>query len=155
MVSLSYPNNILDSSTLLTDLAYVAGVMNSYRKTRLMLLEILGRMARRLNQTEALSEWQQQSDDLIEGILASILYRLASDPRQYLNSITAGTTPMGRPVGGLLLLNPLYVLATCPTVLQPTKDYVLRCLAWIGKHMGIGQANLMAKVSNRRCFRAG
>lgn len=92
---------------MLIDLAYVAGVVNSYRKTRLMLLEILCRMARRLNQTEALSEWQQQSDNLIEGTLAFIPYHLASDPRQYLNSITAGTIPpMGRPVDGLLLLHP-------------------------------------------------
>lgn len=88
MVPLLYPNNILDSSTLLIDLAYVAGVVNSYRKTRLMLLGILGRIARRLNQTEALPKWQQQSHNPIEGILASIPYHIASDPREYLDSIT-------------------------------------------------------------------
>ena len=133
MVSLSYPNNLLNSSTLLIDLAYVAGVVNSYRKTRLMLLEILCRMARRLNQTEALSEWQQQSDNLIEGTLAFIPYHLASDPRQYLNSITAGTIPpMGRPVDGLLLLHPstFWQLAQLPRSQQMADEHVL-ILVWM------------------------
>lgn len=134
---------------MLTNLAYVAAVINTYRKTRLMLLEILCRMARQLNRREVLLGFEQQSSCLIEDILASIPYHLASDPQAYLTFIAAGTPPpIGRPVGGLLLLHPLYVLATCQSLSSSVKSYVLNVLAWIGEHMGIGQATMMAKVSD-------
>jgi hypothetical protein len=105
-------------------------------------------MAWRLNQADAVPLWEQQSRVLIDDILASIPYHLANDPREYLDAIASGTTPLiGRPVGGLLLLHPLYVLASCSIVPDPIKDYVRRCLGWIGQYMGIGQARLMSKVS--------
>ncbi|KAJ5233154.1 cycloheximide resistance protein [Penicillium chermesinum] len=126
---------------------YLDAVINTYRKTRLMLLEILSRMARQLGRSEVLLGFGQQSSGLIEHILASIPYHLASDPQAYLTLIDAGATPpRGRPVGGLLLLHPLYVLPTSQSLSGPAKTYVLDVLAWIGEHMGIGQATMMAKL---------
>jgi hypothetical protein len=61
---------------------------------------------------------------------------------------TAGSPSVvsGRPVGGLLLMYTLYVLLTLPIVEPKLKVYIRDCLAWIGTHMGIGQATILSKV---------
>jgi len=52
----------------------------------------------------------------------------------------------GRPVGGLLLMHPIYVASTLLIVPQHMREYMKECLEWIGMHMGIGQASLFAKA---------
>ena len=42
----------------------------------------------------------------------------------------------GRPVGGLLLMHPIYVASKLSIVLQQTREYMTDCLEWIAKHMG-------------------
>ncbi|KAL4802572.1 hypothetical protein BDV18DRAFT_163974 [Aspergillus unguis] len=128
---------------------YVGAVMNTYRKTYLMLLDVLIRLAPRsaLEETKSPVAWVEQSSILINDMIASIPYHLAKDPKQYLISIVSrsGAPAVGRHVGGLLLLHPLYVLSTCSVVPASTQSYVRRCLAWIGEHMGIGQAKVMSQ----------
>jgi hypothetical protein len=162
---------------------YVAAVINTYRKTYLMLIDVLVRLLPRavpeLNASTALDDpnldidqvasaagaatntiatWTEKATGLVHEILASIPYHLAKDlsavgtmspsaPGGLRTSSTSTSAPgVGRPVGGLLLLHPLYVLSSCTIVPTSVQAYVLKCLAWIGEHMGIGQATVMSKV---------
>jgi hypothetical protein len=160
---------------------YVAAVINTYRKTYLMLLDVVIRLLRRtvsdldastaldpnLNidqavpatsaATNAIATWTEKASGLVDDILASIPYHLAND-LSAVGTITSSSTTsglctsttsppgVGRPVGGLLLLHPLYVLSSCTIVPPSVQMYVRMCLAWIGEHMGIGQATVMSKV---------
>ena len=131
---------------------YVAAVMNTYRKTYLMLLEALIRTANHIdpvNHADTIARWTHKARLLADEIIASIPYHLTNDPHDYLRTIVSrkGTPGMGRCVGGLLLLHPLYVLLTSSIIHTPMKSYVKRCLAWIGQDMGIGQGTLMSKVN--------
>lgn len=130
---------------------YVAAVVNTYRKTYLMLLGILIRLTSRIKgtvQTDAVTRWERQAHTLINDIIASIPYHLADNVHDYERTILwSNSSPrIGRAVGGLLLLHPLFVLATCSIVPSPIHAYVAKCLAWIGSIIGIGQATLMSKV---------
>ncbi|TPR06040.1 hypothetical protein CAN33_0019425 [Aspergillus niger] len=129
---------------------YVAAVMNTYRKTYLMLLDVLIRLASRMGgsiQTDNVIRWEKQAHILIYDIVASIPYHLTNNLHAYQQDILSLNSPpgVGRSVGGLLLLHPLFVLSTCSAVPQPIQNHALKCLAWIGQHMGIGQGMLMSK----------
>lgn len=130
---------------------YVAAVMNTYRKTYLMLLAVLKHLAPRVLrpvQPEIMSSWEQQASILIDAILASIPFHLTEKIQDYRHTVVSSANQMtiGRPVGGLLLLHPLYVLSTLSIVPPHIKSYADRCLSCIGKYMGIGQGTLMSKV---------
>jgi hypothetical protein len=87
---------------------------------------------------------------LTEGIVSSISYLLATDLQAFVESATAGSKIVpGRPAGALLSMYTLFVLSTLPMVEEKLKVYIKNCLAWIGRHMGIGQANILAKVKYR------
>lgn len=131
---------------------YVAAVMNTYRKTHLMLLDILIRLTFRIGgsvQTDTVTRWEQQACILINDIIASIPYHLTSNLHDYQRAILSPSSSpgIGRSVGGLLLLHPLYVLSTCSVVPPHIHTYARKCLAWIGQYMGIGQGTLMSKVT--------
>ncbi|KAL7655163.1 hypothetical protein ACMYSQ_007123 [Aspergillus niger] len=130
---------------------YVAAVMNTYRKTYLMLLDVLIRLASRMGgtiRTDNVTRWEKQAHILIYDIVASIPYHLTNNLHAYQQDILSLNSPpgVGRSVGGLLLLHPLFVLSTCSAVPRPIQNHALKCLAWIGQHMGIGQGMLMSKV---------
>jgi hypothetical protein len=59
-----------------------------------------------------------------------------------------GSPPIipGQPIGGLLSMHALFVLATLPMAEERLKTYARDCLAWIGVHMGIGQATVLSRV---------
>ncbi|GKZ73482.1 hypothetical protein AnigIFM50267_010412 [Aspergillus niger] len=129
---------------------YVAAVMNTYRKTYLMLLDVLIRLASRMGgtiRTDNVTRWEKQAHILIYDIVASIPYHLTNNLHAYQQDILSLNSPpgVGRSVGGLLLLHPLFVLSTCSAVPRPIQNHALKCLAWIGQHMGIGQGMLMSK----------
>lgn len=131
---------------------YVAAVMNTYRKTYLMLLEALIRTASHIdpiNHADTIIKWSYKITLLADAIVVSIPYHLTSNLHDYLRAIASrrGTPGIGRCVGGLLLLPPLYVLSTSSVLHHAMKSYVKRCLAWIGQYMGIGQGTLMSKVN--------
>lgn len=130
---------------------YVAAVMNTYRKTYLMLLDVLIRLASRMGgtiRTDNVTRWEKQAHILIYDIVASIPYHLTNNLHAYQQDILSLKSPpgVGRSVGGLLLLHPLFVLSTCSAVPRSIQNHALKCLAWIGQHMGIGQGMLMSKV---------
>lgn len=115
-----------------------------------MLLDILVRCTRRLPTVDEgdILALQQRADMLVAAIVASIPYHLAQDPMAFIGAMERrdGVCP-ARPVGGLLLLHPLFVTVHCSLVSTPLKAYFRRCLCWIGQHMGIGQATLLSEVS--------
>lgn len=84
---------------------------------------------------------QRDARALAIDIAASVPFHLTSRPY----AVPAVESP-GQPVGGLLLLHPLYVASTLHIVPQELRIYFRRCLAWIGSNMAIGQASLLAKV---------
>lgn len=135
-------------------IAYVASTWNSHRKASLIVLNIIISCRRRSNnfsdgqEIDALT--YKDITALTEGIVLSIPYLLAADLRDFVDKSTAGSPSLvsGRPVGGLLLMYTLYVLLTLPIVEPKIKSYIRNCLAWIGTHMGIGQATMLSKVRN-------
>jgi hypothetical protein len=62
-------------------------------------------------------------------------------------SSSPGIITPGKSVGGLLILHPLTVSSTLSVVSLEMQTHFRNCLAWIGDNMGIGQATLLAKVS--------
>jgi len=90
----------------------------------------------------------EEIEGLIQGIVSSIPFFLVADLHVFLENTTADTPSLipGRPVGGLLLMHALYVLSTMPMVESKLKTYLRDCLAWIGDHMGIGQATILSRV---------
>ncbi|KAL3482776.1 hypothetical protein BJX62DRAFT_231450 [Aspergillus germanicus] len=149
---------------------YVAAVINTYRKTYLMLLDVVIRLLPRtvldLNTgaalepnfnidqvtpatgvaTNAIVTWTKKASGLVDDILASIPYHLANDLSAWPSHITNISTGRRPPMGGLLLFHPLYVLSSCTIVPPSVQMHVRKCLAWIGEHMGIGQATVMSKL---------
>ncbi|OCL02966.1 hypothetical protein AOQ84DRAFT_303720 [Glonium stellatum] len=128
---------------------YVAAVWNTYRKTHLMILDIIVRCLKRLEGNEIRTREQEEVQRLAEGIAASVPYHLTEDLQGYIQGIQAGSDTMipGKPVGGLLLLHPLYVVARSSVVSPQLQAYMSECLEWIGKNMGIGQATLLSNAS--------
>ncbi|THC94915.1 hypothetical protein EYZ11_005598 [Aspergillus tanneri] len=129
---------------------YVAGVWNVSRIARCFLINLVLRLSSIL---DGIGDHSQELQDVLQqlgDIIASIPYHLTED---LLGFVAQGgkspkITSPGRPVGGLLLLHPVYVASQLPVVPAEMQVYMRKCLAWIGTHMGIGQASLLAKVSN-------
>lgn len=127
---------------------YVAAVWNTYRKTHLMILDIVVTCEQRLGerlpaQEQRTAGYASQAEALAEGIAASIPFHLTSNLAGHMH---ASPMEIGRPIGGLLLLHPLNVLVNSTSISQEMRDYAGRCLKWIGENMGIGQASVLAKV---------
>lgn len=130
----------------LTDTDYIAAVWNIWRKAQMLLLDALAKVSRLIGRQDLIATYEQRAQTLAAGIKASIPYHLAADLDEYLRLISAGVPliPRNRPVGGLLLLHPLYAAASCTVIPLEDRAYFLDCLSWIGQNMGIGQATLLA-----------
>ncbi|EED12122.1 C6 transcription factor, putative [Talaromyces stipitatus ATCC 10500] len=127
---------------------YVAGVWNVSRVARCFLIHLLQKLSNILDATENDSRYYEDVVEVFNDILASIPYHLTEDSRSFLahGAASSEITNPGRPVGGLLLLHPIYVVSQLPIVPADMQEYLRRCMAWIGTHMGIGQACLLAKA---------
>ncbi|KIW18641.1 hypothetical protein PV08_02930 [Exophiala spinifera] len=125
---------------------YVAGVWNSYRKSRLLYLDKVIRCELQFPEPER---------KLPLGRLYSEVQSLASDLAASIHFILTGSVDLpppnfeaivpGKSAGGLLLLHPLSVSSTLSVVSPEMQTHFRNCLAWIGTNMGIGQATLLAK----------
>ncbi len=121
---------------------------NTYRKTHVKMLDVGYRARLWLNDKDGAQSLQDQAQVLAEALISSIPFHLCSDLSTYLlpNNDVEAIHP-GKPVGGLLLLYPLWVMATSPILSAEIRRRLRECLAWIGRNMGIGQASLLANVS--------
>ncbi|CAM1507557.1 Fc.00g071980.m01.CDS01 [Cosmosporella sp. VM-42] len=127
---------------------YVAAVWNTWRKAQLIHIDVLARLAKLLGPEESIHGYEVRAKELVAGLKASIPYYLAVDIDEYLRLADAGppSIPPNRPVGGLLLLHPLYAAARCTIVPRHDRMYFLDVLNWIGEKMGIGQSTLLANT---------
>lgn len=132
----------------LTTTDYVAAVWNTYRKSRLLILEIIVRCKSILIDVPNAQDDLTTALILVEDIIASIPYQLSTD-RLSLDSKSNGDMPTilpGKSIGGLLLLHPLWVITATSIVPLEIRARMRECLAWIGLTMGIGQATLLSQV---------
>ena len=130
---------------------YVAGVWNAACIFRLLLLDMIVRLSKVLNDNVSHVSEQQDALRLVENIVASIPFHLAADFQIFLHdtqdeSAAARKIRPGKSVGGLLLLHPLCIASKLSIVPPRLQDYTRECLEWIATNMGIGQASLLTKV---------
>ena len=127
---------------------YVAGVWNVFRAARLLLTTLIITLSDATKDKGSRASHTHIASDIAEDLIASIPYHLADSLQIFLNEVTAdtGITTPGRALGGLLLLHPLYVASRVPFLPKYMREYAQRCLTWIGSNMGLGQADLLAKV---------
>ncbi len=137
---------------------YVAGVWNTSRTARVLLINVILKLSRILNDNQDHTREHQDALRLVEDIVSSIPFHLAEDLQVFLREMgqvemgtqnAAAILSPGRPVGGLLLMHPIYVASKLSIVPQQMREYMRDCLEWIATHMGIGQASLFAKVRIR------
>lgn len=133
-------------------LDYIAAIWNTYRKSHIILLDIIAHLRRHIYKEETPLKLQVRAEKILADIIASIPYHLAYEVDEYLKCIQSQRSDItsSRPFSGFLLLYPLFESAKCHIVPHADRLYLLRCLSWIGEHMGIGQASLLAACVNRR-----
>lgn len=129
---------------------YVAGVWNTCRTTRVLLINLIVKLSNILNDNDDCNREHQDVNCLVEDIISSIPFHLVEDLQAFLRDMgkekAAATMNPGRSVGGLLLMHPIYVVSKLSIVPQQMREYMSGCLEWIAMCMGIGQASLFAKV---------
>ena len=142
---------------------YVACVWNISRTARVLLINVILELSRILNDNQNHTGEHQDALRLVEDIVSSIPFHLVEDLPVFLREMghfavgeddmnkknAAAILSPGRPVGGLLLMHPIYVASKLSIVPQEMREYLRDYLEWIAKHMGIGQASLFAKVRIR------
>ncbi|KAL3476659.1 putative C6 transcription factor [Aspergillus californicus] len=128
---------------------HVATIWNISRTARCFLLYLMIQLSDSTGMGDTLnySIFQYDAQKQAEDLIASVLYHFTEDIQVFLRDKTTTPNP-GRPAGGLLLMHPLYVLSRLPIIPIEMKEYLKKCLMWIGSHMGIGQASLLAKSSH-------
>ena len=133
---------------------YVAGVWNTTRIIRVLLIDLIITLSKMLNDNSH-NSGHQDALRLIHDIIASIPFHLAEDLQAFLCDIEDGNAASrmqpGRPVGGLLLMHPIYLASKLSIVPLQLQDYLKGCLEWIATNMGVGQASIFAKVRNISC----
>lgn len=140
---------------------YVSAVWNSYRKSRLLLLNFIYIDSKRLHDDdpEESSSFSSQrhilkeAQDLSESLAASIPFHLTRNPETFLvhqqqtSSTKQEVILPNRSIGGLLLMHPIHAVSGLSVVPMHLREMLREHLAWIGRVMGIGQAGLLADVS--------
>ncbi|RDW85949.1 hypothetical protein BP5796_04274 [Coleophoma crateriformis] len=134
---------------------YVVAVWDVYRKARLKLLNVIIQCSERLrgdsqthDNSATLPKLQGEVNELVDGLCASVPFHLVADLQSCLtvgSTSSAQFTP-GKALGGLLLMYPLYIASTLPTVPSKQQAWMQGRLRWIGTHMGIRQATMLANV---------
>jgi hypothetical protein len=127
---------------------YVASVWNIFRAARLLLIAIIIKLSGTLESDESSVDYLYIADRIAEDIVASVPYHLVDNLPSFLSKLAVSTeiTDPGRSLGGLLLMHPLYIASKILFLSRDTREYMRRCLIWIGSNMGLSQATLLAKV---------
>lgn len=130
----------------------IAGVWNVFRGARLLLTVLIVKLADTRDANGSSADHILDAIDIVKDIIASIPYHLMSNIYVFLDEkgATNETRNTGKILGGLLLMHPLYVASRVPFLPNSMRDYLRKCLMWIGSNMGIGQATFLAKVRAAR-----
>ncbi|KAK0108532.1 hypothetical protein ONS95_003336 [Cadophora gregata] len=136
---------------------YIATIWNSYRKARLLVINIIMDCYNRIctfpEHEDIDPAIYADIDDLITGLLLSIPFVLSSDVQSFVqNAATRAPLIPGKSVGGLMLTHTLYVLSVLPIIDPSIQVYMRECIAWIGEHMRIGQAVILSKCATDDLF---
>lgn len=96
-----------------------------------------------------LPELREEAQTIADALCASIPYQIYAGCPEALASRKGpdGEIRRGKAAGGLLLMYPLYIASTIPLISQEQRRWMKGRLKWIGEHMGISQATLLAEVS--------
>jgi hypothetical protein len=131
---------------------YVASAWNIFRAARLLLLTLIIKLSGTLGSDESYVDHLHTTNRIVEDIVASVPYHLVDNLPGFLSKLAASTeiTDPGRPLGGLLLMHPLYVASKTPFLSRNIREYMRKCLKWIGSNMGLAQATLLAMVREAR-----
>lgn len=126
----------------------VASIWNVYRVARLLLIELVFKLSYEIDDDRDHDMEHDNVLHLLEDILASIPYQLVEDVHTFVRDVNNGDANVepGRAVSGLLLMHALHLVSNLSIVNPWVCNYLKSCLAWIGQHMGIRKAALLAKV---------
>ncbi|KAL9612465.1 MAG: hypothetical protein Q9167_002937 [Letrouitia subvulpina] len=126
---------------------YVAAVWNIARSVRVLLIDLDHKLSNILGRNYGQNTEHPEVLLLVEDIISSVPFHLAEDLPTFMGELdkNCSTIKPGRPVGGLLLMHPLYVASKVCLVPQQMQEYTRCCLEWIASVIGIGQASLYAK----------
>jgi hypothetical protein len=126
---------------------YTAGVWNIFRAARLLLLLLIIKLS---DENDTCSEYIHAANRIVEDMAASIPYHLTDNLQVFISQLGKKEEIIdpGKYLGGMLLMHPLYVASEMPFVHDGMRECLKRCLAWIGEHMGFGQATVLANVRN-------
>lgn len=127
---------------------YVAGVWNIFRAARLLLIALIIKLSDTPGGNGSCADYIHAANCIVEDMVASVPYHLTDNLPDFLSELKTSTEirDPGRFLGGLLLMHPLYVASKMPFLSKQMLEYIKACLLWVGSHMGIGQASLLAKV---------
>lgn len=128
---------------------YIAGIWNLYRASRVSLQDIILKFSDVLNDGRSLEAENMVADFLVEDMLSSIPFHLTENLHDFSREITKGVNNIhnpGRSIGGLLLMHSIMATSHLEIVDVKIRIYLRDCLRWIGEHMGIGQASILAEV---------
>jgi hypothetical protein len=127
---------------------YVAGVWDIFRAARLLLISLIIKLSAILGDTGDSSWYIHNARSIAQEIASSIPYHLTDNLYTFLDEFGTSTEirDPGKSLGGLLLIHPLYVASHTPILSEDMREYMHRCVEWIGSNMGLGQASLLAKV---------
>lgn len=133
---------------------YVAGVWNVFRVGRLLLVALIIDLSDKMGNSDSCISYINTANYIVADIIASVPYHLADNLQAFMSELGTGTGILepGKSLGGLLLMHPLYLTSNMLFLPEPTREYMRRCLTWIGSNMGFGQATILAKVRSKRCF---
>lgn len=129
---------------------YVAHVWNVFRTARLLLISIMHRVWQVCEKSADVYKLSAAATSIAEDMISSIPFHLVESLPAFIKDLST-SEPMaqpGRAIGGLLLMHPLHIASNLPFLPEPTKQYMRDCLSWIGSHMGIGHADLLAQVND-------
>jgi hypothetical protein len=118
-------------------------------------MDIIAESSERLHPSDGLHEelasirkLRGEMQELVDDLCASIPFHLVADLPSHLGSgtIFGDLDTPGKALGGLLLMYPLYIASCLPLVPLKQRIWMRGRLRWIGKHMGIRQATMLADV---------
>ena len=129
---------------------YVAGVWNIFRSARLLLIALIMKHSDMVRNSENYIKYTRKANTIVKEMIASIPFHLADNLQVFRSQLSEDTRVIepGKYLGGLLLIHPLYVASEMSFVPETMREYLRRCLEWIGLNMGFGQATLLASVCN-------
>lgn len=131
-------------------------MLNTYRQCHLHLTDLLSRINRALSKNAEAYDRSREHAKLCNEIQTFVDDICASVPFMLVGDRIHGTRPIGsiwyqsRPpmlIGGYNLQWILFTVSILQIVPMKTKLDMKTSLLWIGKNLGIGQANVLAQVS--------